>query len=252
MSKILIEAFPKVKKPILTEPYLNVSEFYMDTIQGEGVYAGQPAAFLRLQGCRVGCSFCDTTEVWRQGNPYSVQELFEIIQQTDLPDKLAKGQHLVITGGSPLLQQESLLLFLQSFEEQFSFHPFTEIENECSIVPSKGMLNFIDCWNNSPKLSNSGVNLYYRHIPEAITCCCNEAEYWFKFVISKEADWEEIKYNFLRTGVINRKDIILMPEGCTPEEIAKKREMVINMAIKHGVRYSTREHIMVWGKKIGV
>jgi organic radical activating enzyme len=71
-------------------------------------------------------------------------------------------------------------------------------------------------------------------------------------VISDESDWEEIQENFLDTFYVNRGRVILMPEGCTPEEIAEKREMVINMAIKHGVRYSTREHIMIWGKKIGV
>ncbi len=253
MSKILIEAFPKEKKPVPDIPYLNVSEFYMDTIQGEGVYAGVPAAFLRLQGCKVGCKFCDTKEVWREGNPYTIQELFKIIQDSDLPDKLSHRQHLVITGGSPLLQQETITLFLKSFEEQFDFHPFTEIENECTIVPSDEILNYIDCWNNSPKLFNSGVLYTKRHNPEAIEkVAALGDEAWFKFVVSDESDWDEIFAHFIHPALISPDQVILMPEGATPEEIIEKRQMVIDMAIRYGVRYSTREHIMVWGKKTGV
>jgi len=254
MSKILIEAFPKEKKPVPDIPYLNVSEFYMDTIQGEGIYAGVPAAFLRLQGCKVGCKFCDTKEVWREGNPYSIQELFEIIQNTDLPDKLKnRNHHLVITGGSPLLQQENLLVFLEAFEDTFYFHPFTEIENECSIIPSDEILSLIDCWNNSPKLFNSGVLLSHRYNEKAIAKVVNFGdEAWFKFVISDESDWDEISDRYIRNSLISPSKIILMPEGATPSEIAEKREMVIDIAIKYGVRYSTREHIMVWGKKTGV
>lgn len=34
------------------------------TLQGEGVYTGVPAIFIRLQGCPVGCSWCDTKHTW--------------------------------------------------------------------------------------------------------------------------------------------------------------------------------------------
>ena len=90
------------------EDFLRISEFYYDTIQGEGIHIGHPAAFMRLQNCSLGCSYCDTTEVWRYGSPYSFAEIFELMNDSMLPIKLKRGQYLVFTGGSPLLQQDKL------------------------------------------------------------------------------------------------------------------------------------------------
>ncbi len=36
------------------------------TLQGEGYYTGVPAIFIRLQGCPVGCSWCDTKHTWEK------------------------------------------------------------------------------------------------------------------------------------------------------------------------------------------
>jgi organic radical activating enzyme len=73
---------------LMEVPYLKVSEFYCDTIQGEGSYIGHPATFLRLTNCSLNCIYCDSKEVWRKGNPYSFQELFDLMDLADLPRKL--------------------------------------------------------------------------------------------------------------------------------------------------------------------
>ena len=252
MSKVIIEAYPMSNRSVPDEPHLKVSEFYMDTIQGEGIYVGHPAAFLRLQGCHMGCVFCDTKEVWKEGNPYTFTELLEMIEQTDLVSRFKKGHHLVITGGSPLLQQKQLALFLEAFQKKFQYPPFIEIENECTIQPIPELSRFIDCWNNSPKLCNSAVPYLKRHNKDILFNVAQYENSWFKFVIEGEEDWQEILDDFIIPRIIRKNQVILMPEGATPEEISAKREMVIDLAIKHGVIYSTREHIMVWGRRVGV
>lgn len=73
---------------------------------------------------------------------------------------------------------------------------------------------------------------------------------WFKFVVSKEEDWKEISSEFAR--FINKSQIILMPEGATREELEKTRPITLEMAIKQGVRYSDRLHIVIWDRKVGV
>lgn len=253
MSLQIIPAFPKFVKEKSNSPQLRISEFFCDSIQGEGLYAGYPAAFLRLQGCTLNCMFCDTTEVWRQGNTYTFQEVFNLMQapQFNLIKKLIMGQHLVITGGSPLIQQKVLLEFLQSFLNRYDFTPFIEIENECILTPNIDLIPFITCWNNSPKLSGSG-NDNQTYYPDLIEYMAHLPNSWFKFVISDYHQWNEIQSDYLDKELIEKSQIILMPEGATQQELNDKRLMVINLAIKNNVKYSDRLHIIAWDKKVGV
>jgi organic radical activating enzyme len=74
-----------------------MEQFY--TIQGEGVYAGYAAYFVRLGGCDVGCVWCDVKESWdAEKHPkYSIEEIVKWV-------KLAMPSGLVvITGGEPLM-----------------------------------------------------------------------------------------------------------------------------------------------------
>lgn len=233
-------------------PYLNVSEFFYDTIQGEGINLGQPAAFLRLQGCTQNCVWCDSKEVWRFGNPYTINELFELMEQTDLIEQLEKGQHLVLTGGSPLRQQDNVLKFIEAFIDKYDFLPYIEIENESVLMPKPELTNYVSCWNNSPKLKSSGNPDKSRYRPEVLEFLSSLSNSWFKFVTSKEEDWQEIKRDFIDTGLIRKEQIILMPLGATREELFANREYVVDLSIREGVRYCTREHVVLWDKKTGV
>jgi 7-carboxy-7-deazaguanine synthase len=77
-------------------------EFY--SIQGEGLHTGVPMYFVRLQGCDVGCYFCDTKYTWRDTKP-DVEEK-DIIQRAS-----KKGADwMCITGGEPYEQDLSELL----------------------------------------------------------------------------------------------------------------------------------------------
>lgn len=195
---------------------------------------------------------CDTQEVWRFGNPYTYSELFELMEKVDLPRKLKEGQHLVLTGGSPMLQQRKLVEFIELFIEKYGFKPFIEVENECTIEPDEDFIKLIDLWNNSPKLKNSGNSDFIRYQPELLKYLSSLPNSWFKFVVSKEEEWEEIQRDFLDKGLIKKSQVVLMPMGATREELFLNREIVIDLAIKYNVRYTTREHIVIWDKKTGI
>jgi 7-carboxy-7-deazaguanine synthase len=248
--------FTEVERPLLNlpkgDPCLNVSEFYADTIQGEGIHIGHPAAFLRMKGCVMKCTFCDTQEVWRYGSYYPIFELLDLIEEYKLVEKFKEGQHLVLTGGSPLMQQNGIYKLLLGFEDRYKFRPYTEVETECVLMPDPYLQLYIDCWNNSPKLANSGVDFAWRYKPTVIGTMANLPNSWFKFVVSSHKDWKEIQEYYLDKKLIRKAQIILMPEGATRETLESNRRMVIDLAIRHGVRYLTREHIILWDKKIGV
>src|SRR5258706_14435787 len=78
-------------------PTLRVSELFL-SLQGEGPSAGTPAHFLRLQGCDVGCAWCDSKYTWDAagGRELGTSAAFE--------ELLALGEAplLVVTGGEPL------------------------------------------------------------------------------------------------------------------------------------------------------
>jgi organic radical activating enzyme len=73
-----------------------MEQFY--TLQGEGVYSGQAAYFIRLGGCDVGCSWCDVKESWDAGAHPIVAVSAIVAQALQFAGRLA-----VITGGEPLL-----------------------------------------------------------------------------------------------------------------------------------------------------
>lgn len=195
---------------------------------------------------------CDSQEVWRFGNPYTFSELFELMEEYDLPRKFSMGQHLVLTGGSPLLQQDQLAGLIRAFEKRYGFKPYVEIENEMVLRPSDEMVELVDCWNNSPKLKGSGNAEWLRYQPEIINYTASLRNSWCKFVVSNESDWQQIETDFINKGIVLREQVILMPMGATREELYGNRDQVLEIAIRENVRYTTREHIVVWGKMTGV
>jgi 7-carboxy-7-deazaguanine synthase len=256
MAKQIIEGNVKKKSQLVEvltkENSLQVSEFFFDTIQGEGVSAGQTAAFLRVTGCTLDCKWCDSAEVWREGDRYSFNELCSMMILSGLVTKLQQGQHLILTGGSPLKQQESLVLFINRFTELFNFKPYIEVENECVLMPTPAFEAIVDQWNNSPKLANSGMKERARYRPMVLAHTSQLKNSWFKFVIDVEEDWQEIQQMFIDTNLIQKNQIILMPCGATQEELMRTRTPVAELAIKHGVRFSDRLHVTLWNQKTGV
>jgi organic radical activating enzyme len=82
--------------------FLAIQEIFA-TIQGEGPFAGRPAIFVRLSGCNLKCSFCDT----EFDNPIE-KKLPEIIEEIIKLSKNSKQKIVrklvVITGGEPMIQ----------------------------------------------------------------------------------------------------------------------------------------------------
>ncbi|MCL1124246.1 7-carboxy-7-deazaguanine synthase QueE [Shewanella surugensis] len=89
-----------------------------ETIQGEGTHTGVPAIFVRLQGCPVGCAWCDTKQTWEvlDENKVSAEQVIQVdgtigrwadhTPQSLIHAFEQKGftaKHVVITGGEPCL-----------------------------------------------------------------------------------------------------------------------------------------------------
>jgi len=253
MSKVVFSAneyeriIARSKKII--GPKLNVSELFYDTIQGEGPYAGYPAVFLRLAGCTLNCTWCDTKDVWKNGFSIGVDELIEIMSKTKIFELFRDGVHFVITGGSPLLQQKSLISFLRALEAKLLFLPFIEIENEAVLMPEKELELLVDAWNNSPKLINSGNSLLSIYKEDILSHMNGLPNSIFKFVVRDLNDVMGIQFRYIETGLISRKKVWLMPEGATREDLKNVREKVVRLATRFGFKYTDRLQIILWNNK---
>jgi 7-carboxy-7-deazaguanine synthase len=77
------------------------------SIQGEGSRSGQPCIFVRLTGCNLRCTWCDTAYAFHGGQKMSVEEVLERVEMLNRRSGGSRSVPLVeLTGGEPLLQKE--------------------------------------------------------------------------------------------------------------------------------------------------
>jgi 7-carboxy-7-deazaguanine synthase len=82
---------------------MQITEIYK-SLQGESTYAGLPCIFVRLTGCNLRCSWCDSEYTFVGGRKMTQQEIFDEIK------RLSPNRDLVeITGGEPMLQERELV-----------------------------------------------------------------------------------------------------------------------------------------------
>ena len=115
---------------------MKVNEIFY-SLQGEGQYTGRAAVFVRLSGCNLRCSFCDTRH-----------EAFVPLTEDEIVDKVTAypARHVVITGGEPTLQLTRSLI-----DKLHEAGKFVQIETNGSIVLSLDLVKAIDWITCSPK-----------------------------------------------------------------------------------------------------
>ncbi len=221
---------------------LAVSEMFK-SYQGEGPTAGYPAIFLRLQGCNLLCSWCDTIDIWVKGEICRVDDLLDIWESKGWVEDLSSGYMLVITGGEPLMRQNSIVTLLKAFIKRYGFKPRVEVETNGTIEPQKELIELTDQFNVSPKLSNSGMplNIRYRIAPLRILTRSGKAI--FKFVVVDERDVKEVLW-YIESVPLPRDKVYLMPESKSREEYLSRVGIVEKICREHDFKLSPRLHLV--------
>ena len=81
------------------------------SIQGESTFIDLPCVFLRLTGCNLRCNWCDTAYAYRRGRKISLLKVVDKIKKMNTP-------LLEITGGEPLVQQDSVLRVIKRLPDK--------------------------------------------------------------------------------------------------------------------------------------
>jgi organic radical activating enzyme len=210
------------------------------SIQGEGPTAGLPAVFIRLQGCSVGCQWCDTKYSWDPAAGRAVDLDGLMSQARSYPCR-----RVVITGGEPLESSLFYPLVTALQNEQFEI----EVETSGTVEPPVRSGREIQ-WNVSVKLAASGVEESRRINPAAIRRFL-EYHAWWKFVVAGEADLAEA-LRLAERFALPRERILLQPEAIRRDELIERSPWVIEACKRHGFRFSPRLHVMTWGARRGV
>ena len=86
---------------------MQITEIYK-SLQGESTYAGLPCVFVRLTGCNLRCSWCDSEYTFQGGRKMALEEVLDEVS------RLSPGGGLVeITGGEPMLQEREVVPLMQ-------------------------------------------------------------------------------------------------------------------------------------------
>ena len=176
---------------------MKVSEIF-HSLSGEGIHAGIPTVFVRLIGCNLRCSYCDTKYAWNGGEEMSIYEVVARVREH------RKGGWVLITGGEPLLQLDVVHEPSLPAQLQYSGHK-VEIETNGSIgLPS--YFKFVDCWSVDVKCPSSGSS--YGTFRSAWLKRLRKQDQ-LKFVVGTEEDIDFVR-GFLN-GVRLKPTILISP-----------------------------------------
>lgn len=225
-----------------------VSEIFL-SVQGEGIHAGTPSVFLRTYHCNLTCVWCDSKYTWQNQGVSKPGVDYELMSEESVFSRLVHYgcKHLVLTGGEPMLHQKVLSPLLSNLREGGFF---IEVETNGTIIPTIETLRLIDCFNVSPKTSNSLVEERVRTQSEALRVLVESQKAWFKFVISDARDVDEVE-ELISKFAIPRDRVLLMPEGTDATALLERSRWLANLCKERGFRFSPRLHILLFGNKRG-
>jgi 7-carboxy-7-deazaguanine synthase len=154
---------------------MQITEIYK-SLQGESTYAGLPCVFVRLTGCNLRCSWCDSEYTFHGGRKMTSEQVLDEVSRLS-----PNGGLVEITGGEPMLQERDLLpLMRQLLEAGYRVLLETSGERPLQRVPS-GVIKIVDV-----KCPDSGEGDTFNL--ENLEALSPQDE--VKFVLSGRSDYE--------------------------------------------------------------
>ena len=273
---------------------IKIAELFY-SLQGEGKYVGTPSVFLRTFGCNFTCggfgmlkgemsnerfkiqpeqykkyddlplvhTGCDSYASW----DVRFKHLSPLMTTKDIADKIVdmlpnkqwKNEHLIITGGEPLLGWQ------RSYEELLAHDnmkglKYVTFETNGTQKLTDDFKKFLFNYSNkrglgdteftfsvSAKLSASGESWDDAILPEVVNTYHNYGTVYLKFVIDKDSDIEEVERAVKAYRDYGLEcDVYLMPVGGTDVNYFSNYKAVAEMAMKKGWKYSPRLQVDIW------
>ena len=211
-------------------PTLRINEIFY-SIQGESSRIGRPTVFVRLTGCPMRCTYCDTAYAFHAGQQQEIDEIIQEIQKFDT-------NYVTVTGGEPLAQKNCIELMNQLCALGYQVSLETGGGLDIKDVNSKVKI-ILDV--KTPK-SNEDKNNFWPNLANIKTT--DE----IKFVIQ---DYDDFSWSIdiIKQYQLNQRQILFSPvyKVLASEQLAE-------WILKHqlNVRLQLQLHKILWGEKQGV
>jgi 7-carboxy-7-deazaguanine synthase len=221
-----LEATPQAKVEAET---LTINEIFY-SIQGESTFAGQPCVFVRLTGCDLRCTYCDTEYAFYEGKRRSLDEI--IAEVAKHPCRLVE-----VTGGEPLLQKRVHKLMSRLADDGYTVLIETSGAHDIGPVdPRVHRIMDLKTPSSGEVARNRMENLPLLGVRDEV-----------KFVIGSEEDYAWAKAQVLAgvPGWVDRVNAILFSPvfgKFTPLELATR---VMADALPR-VRMQLQMHKLIW------
>ncbi len=204
---------------------LKVNEIFY-SIQGESTYAGLPCVFVRLTGCNLRCTYCDTQYAYKQGKASNLNEILNHINRYNC--------NLVeITGGEPLLQSETFELAKSLVEQGKKVLVETNGTQNIDLLPEPVIrIMDIKCPGSreSDKMDWNNMNRLRAHDN-------------VKFVISHREDFDWAVNIVEKYKLLNKTNVLFSPAFrlLDPDVIARWM-----LKLKLPIRLNLQLHKYIW------
>ena len=279
---------------------IKIAELFY-SIQGEGRYMGVPSVFLRTFGCNFKCAGfgmprgelskevediafthqsmgykkyeelplvstgCDSYASWHP----NFKDLSPMLTSDAIADRIAeiipfgewRDEHLVITGGEPLLGWQRAYPDLLDHPKMKGLKEITFETNGTQTLQNK-FIDYLLDWGDRPgneitfsvsaKLSASGEVWEEAIRPEIVRMYQDYGFTYLKFVVETEEHFKEVDRAVAQYRAVGfNGPVYVMPQGGVVTPYAANRVKVADWAMTKGYNYSPRLHVDLWGNGWG-
>jgi 7-carboxy-7-deazaguanine synthase len=208
---------------------LRVNEIFY-SIQGESTFAGFPCIFIRMTGCNLRCTYCDTTYAYEKGDDIPLESILSTVKKFDC-------SLIEVTGGEPLIQNETPDLISALIKNDYTVLLETNGSQDISPVDTRcTRIVDIKCPSSGMDNNNYWKNLDYITPNDQL-----------KFVIAHRQDYLYAK-KVLDDAAIKRRKKLLINFSPVFNEIDLKDLAGWILADNLPVRLQIQLHKYIWGE----
>ena len=209
---------------------LKLTEIFL-SLQGEARDAGWPTVFVRLTGCPLRCTYCDTAYAFHGGDWWSIDDI--------LADVARHGvRHVCVTGGEPLAQKRCIGLLQRLCDTGYQVSLETSGAIDIAAVDPR-VSRVLD-------IKTPGSNEAHRNLWDNLALL--NAHDQIKFVICSRSDYEWARDLVLEKGLHRICDVLFSP---SKGEIAARDLADWIVADRLPVRFQMQLHKLLWNDEPG-